>query len=407
MLSKETMDIIKSTAPILAERGTEITKHFYKRMFSNHPELLNIFNTANQEQGRQQTALANSLYAAASNIDQLEKILPVVKQIAHKHRSLGVKKEHYPIVGENLLAAMKEVLGDAATDEVLKAWEEAYGVIAKVFIDIEQEMYDEVESKEGGWKGFKPFVVVDKVKESDVITSFYLKPKDGAPVPEFFPGQYITVRVKLDREQYLLNRQYSLSDAAGKGYFRISVKREAEPNKPNGKVSNYLHDQINVGDELEISSPAGDFTLDVKKNTPVVLISGGVGLTPMMSMLNAVTKENPDRAVTFIHAARNEAVHAFQHEVKELMEKLSNGQTFICYEKPQNMNSGDFVGYISKEVLEKFIKDEADYFVCGPVPFMNAVIKGLKELGVKEDSIHYEFFGPALTIEQMKEAVTV
>jgi len=407
MLSKSTMEIIKSTAPILAERGTEITKHFYKRMFSNHPELLNIFNHANQEQGRQPTALANSLYAAASNIDQLENILPVVKQIGHKHRSLGVKKEHYPIVGENLLAAMKEVLGDAATDDVLKAWEEAYGVIAKVFIDIEQEMYDEVEGKEGGWKDFKPFVVTDKVKESDVITSFYLKPKDGAAVPEFLPGQYITVRVKLEGDKYLLNRQYSLSDSAGKGYFRISVKREAEPNKPNGKVSNFLHDQINVGDELEISPPAGDFTLDVKKETPVVLLNGGVGLTPMMSMLNALAKDNPERPVTFIHAARNEAVHAFENEVKELMEKLPNGQTFISYEKPQNPNSGDYVGYLSIDVLQKFMQNDADYYICGPVPFMNAMIEGLKELGVKEEAIHYEFFGPALTLEQMKEVAMV
>jgi nitric oxide dioxygenase len=195
MLSKKTIDIIKSTAPVLAERGTEITTHFYKRMFSNHPELLNIFNHANQEKGRQPTALANTLYAAARHIDELEKLIPAVKQIGHKHRSLGVKKEHYPIVGENLLAAMKEVLGNAITDEVLKAWEEAYGVIAKVFIDVEQEMYDEVDNKEGGWKDFKPFVVVDKVKESDVITSFYLKPKDDDILPEFLPGQYITVRV--------------------------------------------------------------------------------------------------------------------------------------------------------------------------------------------------------------------
>ncbi|MDQ0162923.1 NO-inducible flavohemoprotein [Aeribacillus alveayuensis] len=407
MLSKRTIQIIKSTAPVLAERGTEITTHFYKRMFSNHPELLNIFNHANQEKGRQPTALANTLYAAASHIDELEKLIPAVKQIGHKHRSLGIKKEHYPIVGENLLAAMKEVLGDAITDEVLKAWEEAYGVIAKVFIDVEQEMYDEVDNKEGGWKDFKPFVVVDKVKESDVITSFYLKPKDDDILPEFLPGQYITVRVKVDGEQYLLNRQYSLSDASGKGYFRISVKREAEPNKPNGKVSNFLHDQINVGDELEISSPAGDFTLDVKKDSPVIFISGGVGVTPMMSMLNAVALENPNRSVAFIHAAKNETVHAFQHEVEELMEKLSNGQTFICYEKPQNMGSGDHIGYISKDVLEKFITDEADYYICGPVPFMQAMIESLQELGVRQESIHYEFFGPALTLEQMKEAVMV
>ncbi|WP_243291879.1 NO-inducible flavohemoprotein [Bacillus sp. FJAT-47783] len=398
MLSKRTMEIIKSTAPILAERGQEITSHFYKRMFSKHPELLNIFNHANQHQGRQQTSLANALYAAAIHIDQLEKILPAVKQIAHKHRGLGVKKEHYPIVGENLLVAMKEVLGDGATDEVLKAWEEAYQVIAGVFIDVEEEMYQEVENEEGGWRYFKPFIVADKVKESDVITSFYLKPKDQEPLPSYLPGQYITIRVSIDGEEYLLNRQYSLSDAPGHDYYRISVKREADSD-PKGKVSNWLHDKVNVGDEVELSPPAGDFILDVTQETPVVLISGGVGVTPMISMLRTITKEHATRPVTFIHSAKNEAVHAFQNEVKEAMETLQNGKSFISY--------ADRDGFITKEILSQFVMADADYYICGPVPFMNAMIHSLQDLNVDVDRIHYEFFGPALTLEQMDENETV
>src|SRR5690606_5710012 len=125
-----TIAIIKSTVPVLETHGQAVTKRFYQRLFEAHPELLNIFNHANQRQGRQQAALANSVYAAAANIENLSAILPVVRQIGHKHRSLGVKPEHYPIVGENLLAAMKDVLGDAATPEILDAWAEAYGVIA-------------------------------------------------------------------------------------------------------------------------------------------------------------------------------------------------------------------------------------------------------------------------------------
>ncbi|NQD67191.1 nitric oxide dioxygenase, partial [Bacillus haikouensis] len=135
MLSQKTIDIVKSTAPVLEVKGTEITSVFYKNLFAAHPELLNIFNHVNQKKGRQQTALANTVYAAAQHIDQLEALLPAVKQIAHKHRSLGVKPEHYPIVGEHLLGAIKEVLGDAATDEIIQAWADAYGVIAGVFID--------------------------------------------------------------------------------------------------------------------------------------------------------------------------------------------------------------------------------------------------------------------------------
>lgn len=400
MLSKETIGVIKSTVPILAERGTEITSHFYKRMFHHHPELLNIFNHANQQRGRQQTALANALLAAASHIDQLENILPAVKQIAHKHRSLGVKKEHYPIVGENLLAAIKEVLGDAATEEVISAWKEAYQVIADVFINVEQEMYDEAEKMEGGWRFFKPFIVAEKVKESDVITSFYLKPKDGAPVPYFMPGQYITVKITIDGEKYVLNRQYSLSDAPGKDYFRISVKREAEPNQPSGKVSNYLHDHIQVGDELELSAPAGDFVLDVHQLTPVVLIGGGVGVTPLMSMLHSIAKENPARPVTFIHAAKNEAVRAFDKEVKDVVTLLPNGTSFICYDQPIQNGNGDHKGKITKDVLEKFIQPAADYYICGPVPFMKAIVSYLEELKVADEKIHYEFFGPSMLMKQ-------
>ncbi|KRG12662.1 dihydropteridine reductase, partial [Lederbergia galactosidilytica] len=170
-LSQKTIEIVKSTAPVLETHGVNITSVFYKNMFTNHPELLNIFNHANQSQGRQQTALANMVYAAAKNIDQLEAILPAVQQVAFKHRGLGVKPEHYPIVGEHLLQAIKEVLGDAATDEVIEAWAEAYGVIAQAFIGIEEEMYDEAEKQAGGWKDFKPFKVIDKIPESEVITS--------------------------------------------------------------------------------------------------------------------------------------------------------------------------------------------------------------------------------------------
>lgn len=228
MLSQKTIDIIKSTVPVLQVHGTQITTVFYKNMFAAHPELLNIFNHANQARGRQQTALANTVLAAAQNIDQLETIIPVVKQIAHKHRSLMVKAEHYPIVGEFLLKAIKEVLGDAATDEIIQAWADAYGVIAQVFIDIEKEMYEESASQNGGWSDYKEFKVIKKVNESDVITSFYLAPADGSSLPAYEAGQYITVRLSIPGEKFLFNRQYSLSCASNKEYFRISVKRKRQ-----------------------------------------------------------------------------------------------------------------------------------------------------------------------------------
>lgn len=142
MLSQKSIDIVKSTVPALKERGIEITTTFYKRMFENNSEVKVLFNMDRQESGEQPKALAMTILAAAQNIDNLESLLPVVKKIAQKHVDSKVLPQHYPIVGKNLLLAIKEVLGDAATDEVLQAWEEAYQVISKIFIDVEQEIYN-------------------------------------------------------------------------------------------------------------------------------------------------------------------------------------------------------------------------------------------------------------------------
>ena len=141
MLSQKTIDIVKSTVPVLKEHGLEITKTFYKTMFANNPEVKEMFNMDNQKSGSQPKALAMTILAAAQNIDNLEVLLPAVKKIGQVHVNTNVKPEHYPIVGQNLLIAIKEVLGDAATDEVLSAWGEAYGVIAQVFIDVEKDIY--------------------------------------------------------------------------------------------------------------------------------------------------------------------------------------------------------------------------------------------------------------------------
>lgn len=398
MLSEKTIEIVKSTAPVLEKYGQDITKRFYEMMFEAHPELLNIFNQTNQKTGRQQTALANTVYAAAVYIDQLDKIIPVVKQIAHKHRSIGIKAEHYPIVGNHLLLAIKDVLKEAATDDIINAWAEAYGVIADAFIQVERDMYVAAENKEGGWKDYKSFSVVRKVKESDVITSFYLQPQDGAAVSSFMPGQYISVRVSIPGKEYTHIRQYSLSDAPNREYYRITVKREADDQKPEGTVSNYLHDYVNEGDSIEVSAPAGEFVLDMENEKPLVLISGGVGITPLMSMLKTAAEKQPNREITFIHAARNGRYHALREEAAAVSANI-----FVCYENPaeedRTLQNFDKEGYITAEWLQEVIADkDADYYMCGPVSFMKAIYKALKEIGVKEEAIHYEFFGPNMKL---------
>lgn len=404
MLSQATIQTIQSTVPVLEKHGTEITSRFYQMLFASHPELLNIFNHANQKQGRQQTALANAVYAAAKHIDRLEEILPVVKQIGHKHRSLGVQAEHYPIVGQTLLAAMKEVLGSAATDDILQAWAEAYGVIADAFISVEAEMYAQAEQQEGGWAGFRAFRVERKEKESDRITSFYLVPEDGKELARFEPGQYVSVKMEIPGEEYVHIRQYSLSDAPGKPYYRISVKREEEAlNKPAGKVSTYLHEQIGQGDVVWLSAPAGDFILDTKDVRPVVFISGGVGLTPLLSMLHTVVEKQPSRQVSFIHATQNGDSHAMKQQVEELARKHKQLSVHWCYSRPTEQDkaaqSYEKKGRIDLSWLQQVAGDQdASFYVCGPVPFMKDICSMLKKRGVKDADVHYEFFGPAASL---------
>lgn len=405
MLSEKSVQIIKSTVPVLKVHGVTITKRFYEMMFSAHPELLNIFNHANQKQGRQQTALANVVYAAALHIDNLGAILPVVKQIAHKHRSLGVKPEHYPIVGKHLLMAIKDVLGDAATDEILNAWGEAYGIIADAFIGVEAEMYTQSEKQTGGWEDFRGFRVDHKVQESEVITSFYLVPEDGGAIADFLPGQYVSIKMEVPGDKFTHIRQYSLSDAPGKPYYRISVKREvALSDHPDGRVSNFLHNQINEGDLLQLSAPAGDFTLQLNDERPVVLISCGVGLTPMISMLNTLVEQGSDRQVTFIHAAQNGKVHAMKKHVDSLAQTHSSIKAYYCYQNPttQDREQQAFQkeGYLDLPWLKSIIADpNASYYFCGPVLFMKSINQALKEWGIPDTDIHFEFFGPAASLE--------
>lgn len=389
MLPQKTIDIIKSTVPVLEKYGVDITKHFYKRMFTNHPELKNVFNQTNQREGKQPQALAATVYAAAANIDNLEAILPVVHLIAHKHRALGIVPEQYPIVGENLLAAIKEVLGDAATDEIINAWKDAYGVIADIFIQVEEELYKQAEAN-GGWRMFKPFKVVKIEKENDIISSFYLEPEDGKPLPPYKPGQYITVRVKAPGEAYTALRHYTISQAPEGNVYRISVKREAE-NHPVGVVSNYLHDYVEVGSTLEISAPAGLFTLE-ENHHPVLFVSGGIGVTPLYAMLDSI---NTGKDVTFIQTARNEKLAVFREKIQQKINEL-NGTYVAKY--------SDTEGYITKEDLAPFIKENIEIYICGPTAFMENVIAIAKELNVPEENIHFEFFGPGLAFKALEAA---
>ncbi len=399
MISEKNIAIVKSTAPVLQEHGETLTRHFYKRMFTHNPEVAPFFNPANQAAGNQQRALAGAIAAYAANIDNLEVLGGAVELIAQKHASLMIKPEHYPIVGENLLASIKEVLGDAATDDIINAWAEAYGFLANILIGREKQIYEENAKKPGGWDGFKGFRVIRKEKESSNITSFYLAAADGASLPAFKAGQYITVRAATPDGSTTM-RNYSLSDKPGREWLRISVKREVAPvaNTPAGYVSNWLHDVVEVGTVLEIAPPCGEFFLDVeaKHDRPLVLLAAGVGITPIMSMLQTALEVMKDRPIILVHACLNEGVQAFKASIDGLEKTHGNLKAHYRYSEAGTERSGNAsTGFVTAELIESLVPErDADYYFCGPQPFMVGVYHQLLQWGIPASQVHFEFFGP-------------
>ncbi|WP_126877865.1 NO-inducible flavohemoprotein [Paraburkholderia kururiensis] len=393
-LTAEQMARVKATAPVLAEHGTTITKHFYKRMFAHHPELKNVFNQTHQQSGSQPETLARAVYAYAANIDNLGALGSAVSRIAHKHASLNIRPEHYPVVGRHLLGAIVDVLGDAVDQDTLTAWKVAYGQLADILIGAEAKLYEGA-----AWSGFRPFVVARKEVESDEITSFYLTPPDGADACRFQPGQYVSVMRFVDRLGVDQPRQYSLSDAPHGRWLRISVKREAaRDDVPPGHVSNLLHDGVEEGTVVHVSAPMGDFTLNRSADTPVVLVSGGVGITPMTSMLSTLLADGSQRPVAFVHACRNGRVHAFKTWLNGVAASNANVSRTVFYEAVDAADREgvdyDFEGRLDfKRIADKALLPNADYYICGPLPFMREQRDALVALGVDASRIHTEVFG--------------
>ena len=399
MLNLSVRELVKATAPVLREHGVTLTRHFYARMFLHNPEMKQIFNQGHQAAGTQQQALAMAVAAYAEHIDNPSVLMPVLTMVANKHISLGVRAEHYAIVGRHLLAAIREVLGEAANDELIAAWGAAYGLLAETLIGLENQGYQLAATQDGGWSGWRGFKVVRKVVESDEITSFYLQPADGGSVPSYKPGQYISLRVLVPQLGYMQPRQYSLSTLPGAGHLRISVKREAAcEGKVAGMVSNLLHDQVQEGSVIDVAPPAGDFFLHEERSRPVVLISAGVGVTPMLSMLEHLLARHGERKVRFMHACRHGAVHAFKQHVRDLGNRHPQLRSMVYYETPRSQDQAgidyDLAGRIDVNALDDdMLQADADYYLCGPAAFMQAQKAGLQARGVPAESIHLELFG--------------
>lgn len=393
MLNASDRAIVKSTVPLLESGGEALTTYFYKKLLGKYPQVRPLFNQAHQASGAQPRALANSLLMYARHIDHLEQLGDLLSRVINKHVALQILPEHYPLVGECLLEAIREVLGaEIATDEVVAAWGRAYQQLADILIAAEKAIYEEKTQAPGGWRGARAFKVVAKVPETADITSFYFAPSDGQPIMAFTPGQYIGMQLLLNGEE--IRRNYSLSALAVDNQYRISVKRE-----PGGRASNYLHDQLQVGDSINLFTPSGEFTL-AHSDKPLVLISGGVGITATLTMLQAALQT--PRPVHFIHCARNGSVHAFRDWIEELAGKHPQLKRFYLYDEDSGASSAAHaVGLLDQALLEQWLPAERDLdaYLLGPKGFMAAVKRQLQVAGIPCAQVHYEFFGPASLLE--------
>lgn len=390
MLDAQTIATVKSSLPAIAQVGPQLTGHFYQRLLTQHPELKDVFNMNNQRSGNQREALFNAIVAYGSNLENLAVLLPAVEKIAQKHTSLNIQPAQYAVVGETLLATIEELLNPG--DEVLEAWGKAYGVLANVFIQREEEIYRTSEEKAGGWRGARDFRIRAINQESSVIKSFELVPNDGQPVADFLPGQYLAVSLRPTGSDNIQHRQYSLTHLPNGKAYRIAVKREE-----HGTVSGWLHANAKVGDIVQCAAPAGDFFLQTESSAPVTLISAGVGQTPMLAMLASLADQQHAGAVNWLHAAECKAQHAFADEVKATGARLATFSSHIWYRQPESQDAGsyDAQGLMDlASVSGELNQIDRQFWLCGPLPFMQFIARQLVDAGVSADRIHYEVFGP-------------
>ncbi|MGO9821632.1 MAG: MOSC domain-containing protein, partial [Solirubrobacteraceae bacterium] len=251
-----------------------------------------------------------------------------------------------------------------------------------------------VTSPAPAWQGFRQLSVSAINRESESVISIRLDDPSGVPLPAARPGQYLTLRVQPDKQQRPVLRNYSLSGPPDAGYYRIAVKREHD-----GAASGYLHTRLAVGDQLDIAAPRGTFILD-GTHAPVLLISAGIGATPVLAMLQALAEEHSDREIWWLHGARNRREHSFAAEARSLLASLTNAQTHVYYSRPDpdDLEGRDFdsVGRLNGSLLAELKPPrEAEAYLCGPTPFMDEISAALAALGIDASRIHTEPFGPA------------
>ena len=396
MLSETALPVIKATLPVVGENIREIASRFYHHMFQEHPELLDgLFNRGNQADGRQQQALAGSIAAFAGFLVNDPTHLPdhLLSRISHKHVSLGLGPEQYQVVHDNLMWAIVDVLGDAITPDVAAAWDEVYWLMANMLINKERGLYDAVRlSPDTIWRTWR---VAEKVQETGDVVTFVVERTDEREVKPSLPGQYVTLRMKMP-DGVRQPRQYSLTRADDGRHRQFAVKRVRAEGAPDGEMSNFLHDHVGVGDELTLSAPFGDVVLEYT-DRPLVLASAGIGITPMAGMLSHLVKTGSQRRIQFLHANDSWDSFALRDQVMADLAALPDASMATWLLDPEAAGGAEgtvHTGFMDVRAVD--LPSDAEYYLCGPVVFMQSVRTALIAAGVPAKDIQYEVFGPDL-----------
>jgi nitric oxide dioxygenase len=396
MLSDTSRPVIQATLPVVGANIEEIAKRFYKHMFDARPDLLDgLFNRGNQADGRQQQALAGSIAAFATLLLEKPDQLPdhLLSRIAHKHVSLGLAPDQYQIVHEHLFWAIVDVLGDAVTPEVAAAWDEVYWLMGNLLINQERGLYNAVHlSPETIWRTWR---VAERIQETDDVVTFVVERTDEREVKPSLPGQYVTIKMQM-KDGVHQPRQYSLTRADDGQHRHFAVKRVHGLSTPDGEMSNLLHNDVKVGDEVVLSAPFGDVVLEYT-DRPVVMASAGIGITPMAGMLSHLVKAGSQRQVMLLHADDSEDSFPLRQQVSGDISALAEGSMHSWFLNPSNGGSAGgstFTGFMDINAVELPI--DAEYYLCGPLPFLQAVRSDLIAKGTRPRDIQYEVFGPDL-----------
>jgi nitric oxide dioxygenase len=396
VLSDTALPVIKATLPAVGDNIQEIARRFYGHMFAAHPELLDgLFNRGNQADGRQQQALAGSIGAFAGYLVDRPNDLPdhLLSRIAHKHVSLGLRPDQYQIVHDNLMWAIVDVLGEAVTPEVAAAWDEVYWLMANTLINKERGLYGALRlGPETIWRTWR---VAERIRETDDVLTFVVERTDEREVKPSLPGQYVTIKMEMPDGVHQ-PRQYSLTRADDGLHRQFSVKRVHGGGSPDGEVSNLLHNRVQVGDEVVLSAPFGDVVLEYS-DRPLVLASAGIGITPMAGMLSHLVQAGSRRQVLFLHAANSPETFALRQQVTADLESLADASLVTWYAEQSDatqLADGEMVGFMDVGAVD--LPLDAEYYLCGPLVFMQAVRSALVKRGVPAKDIQYEVFGPDL-----------